>query len=102
MSSKDAGQPVHGLKRLTASRSLALGVTSLTLALGLAACGSSSPPTANSGNSSTSTTTATTSSSTASTSAAPSTTQCTIPQNNGGDHDADNNGGPNDGDGCDR
>lgn len=26
---------------------------------------------------------------------------CTIPQNNGGDHDADNNGGPNDGDGCD-
>jgi hypothetical protein len=30
------------------------------------------------------------------------TTPCTIPQNNGGDHDADNNGGPNDGDGCDR
>ena len=28
-------------------------------------------------------------------------TQCTIPQNNGGDHDSDNNGGPNDGDGCD-
>jgi hypothetical protein len=26
---------------------------------------------------------------------------CTIPQNNGGDHDADNNGGPSDGDGCD-
>jgi len=26
---------------------------------------------------------------------------CVIPQNNGGDHDADNNGGPNDGDGCD-
>jgi predicted lipoprotein with Yx(FWY)xxD motif len=26
---------------------------------------------------------------------------CTIPQNNGGDHDADNNGGPDDGDGCD-
>ena len=23
-----------------------------------------------------------------------------IPQNNGGDHDADNNGGPSDGDGC--
>ena len=31
-----------------------------------------------------------------------STAACTIPQNNGGDHDADNNGGPNDGDGCDR
>jgi predicted lipoprotein with Yx(FWY)xxD motif len=31
---------------------------------------------------------------------APSPT-CTIPQNNGGDHDADNNGGPDDGDGCD-
>ena len=30
-----------------------------------------------------------------------STTPCTIPQNNGGDHDSDNNGGPNDGDGCD-
>jgi hypothetical protein len=30
------------------------------------------------------------------------TTPCTIPQNNGGDHDADNNGGPSDGDGCDR
>lgn len=29
------------------------------------------------------------------------TTTCTIPQNNGGDHDADNNGGPSDGDGCD-
>jgi len=30
------------------------------------------------------------------------TAACTIPQNNGGDHDADNNGGPDDGDGCDR
>lgn len=29
------------------------------------------------------------------------TPSCTIPQNNGGDHDADNNGGPDDGDGCD-
>jgi predicted lipoprotein with Yx(FWY)xxD motif len=27
---------------------------------------------------------------------------CTLPQNNGGDHDADNNGGPDDGDGCDK
>jgi predicted lipoprotein with Yx(FWY)xxD motif len=34
-------------------------------------------------------------------SSAPSPT-CTIPQNNGGDHDADNNGGPDDGDGCDK
>jgi predicted lipoprotein with Yx(FWY)xxD motif len=33
--------------------------------------------------------------------AAPPTT-CTVPQNNGGDHDADNNGGPSDGDGCDQ
>ena len=32
----------------------------------------------------------------------PSTAPCVIPQNNGGDHDADNNGGPNDGDGCDK
>ena len=30
------------------------------------------------------------------------TTPCIIPQNSGGDHDADNNGGPSDGDGCDR
>jgi ABC-type glycerol-3-phosphate transport system substrate-binding protein len=29
------------------------------------------------------------------------TTVCSIPQNNGGDHDADNNGAPSDGDGCD-
>jgi predicted lipoprotein with Yx(FWY)xxD motif len=36
-----------------------------------------------------------------STTSAPSPT-CTIPQNNGGDHDADNNGGPDDGDGCDK
>jgi predicted lipoprotein with Yx(FWY)xxD motif len=36
-----------------------------------------------------------------SSSSAGSTTTCTIPQNNGGDHDADNNGGPSDGDGCD-
>jgi hypothetical protein len=27
---------------------------------------------------------------------------CVVPQNNGGDHDADNNGGPDDGDGCDK
>jgi predicted lipoprotein with Yx(FWY)xxD motif len=41
----------------------------------------------------------------ASTPAAPSaapTPTCTLPQNNGGDHDADNNGGPDDGDGCDK
>jgi len=31
-----------------------------------------------------------------------STAPCVIPQGNGGDHDADNNGGPSDGDGCDR
>ena len=29
------------------------------------------------------------------------TSPCAVPQNNGGDRDADNNGGPNDGDGCD-
>jgi predicted lipoprotein with Yx(FWY)xxD motif len=41
-----------------------------------------------------------TSTSTRSSASAPSPT-CTIPQHNGGDHDADNNGGPDDGDGCD-
>jgi hypothetical protein len=30
------------------------------------------------------------------------TTPCTLPQNNGGDHDGDNNGAPSDGDGCER
>lgn len=44
----------------------------------------------------------TTSGSTASTSTAAPSAPCVIPQNNGGDHDADNNGGPDDGDGCDR
>jgi hypothetical protein len=43
----------------------------------------------------------TTGSSTSAPSPAPSPT-CTIPQHNGGDHDADNNGGPDDGDGCDK
>lgn len=28
------------------------------------------------------------------------TSACSIPQNGGGDHDADNDGGPSDGDGC--
>jgi predicted lipoprotein with Yx(FWY)xxD motif len=44
--------------------------------------------------------TATSTSPPSSTSAASPT--CTLPQNNGGDHDADNNGGPDDGDGCDK
>jgi hypothetical protein len=34
--------------------------------------------------------------------AAPAAATCVVPQNNGGDHDADNNGGPDDGDGCDK
>jgi hypothetical protein len=69
-------------------RSLLLGAASLIMVFGLAACGSSSTGAkSNAGNSVTK--------------SAP-TTQCTIPQNNGGDHDADNNGAPSDGDGCDR
>ncbi|MCU1617638.1 MAG: hypothetical protein JWO98_5178 [Frankiales bacterium] len=50
-------------------------------------------------------TTGSTASTSAPSSSAPSpapTPTCTIPQNNGGDHDADNNGGPDDGDGCDK
>jgi predicted lipoprotein with Yx(FWY)xxD motif len=46
-------------------------------------------------------TTGTSASTSAPSSSVPSPT-CTIPQNNGGDHDADNNGGPDDGDGCDK
>ena len=76
-------------RRISAGRRcLQVGAASLTLMFTLAACGSSSTGTnPNSGG-----TTATT--------GAP-TTSCTIPQNNGGDHDADNNGAPSDGDGCD-
>jgi hypothetical protein len=51
---------------------------------------------------STAPTTSVTSGSTASTSTAAPSATCVIPQNNGGDHDADNNGGPDDGDGCDK
>ncbi|MDX6210612.1 MAG: hypothetical protein QOE24_3003 [Frankiales bacterium] len=58
----------------------------LLLALSVTACGgSSSQPTQGSSPSS----------------GSPASASCTIPQNNGGDHDADNNGGPDDGDGCD-
>jgi hypothetical protein len=62
----------------------ALVLLALLFAPALVACGgsSSSPHTPGSGSG--------------------STAACTIPQNNGGDHDADNNGGPDDGDGCDR
>jgi hypothetical protein len=65
----------------------------LLLAAGFAmsACSSSSKPANTNTGGSVSTT--------AGTSGA-STTVCEIPQNNGGDHDADNNGAPSDGDGC--
>ena len=66
------------------------------IALALAACGSSTSGGTNSPSQGSGTV------STTSPSGGSSTTQCTIPQNNGGDHDADNNGGPDDGDGCDR
>jgi hypothetical protein len=85
------------------AHSALLGLASVAFALGLAAC-SSSPSTSTGstgGSSNTSVTTTTTASSTSPTSVSP-TTACTIPQNNGGDHDADNNGGPDDGDGCDK
>ena len=71
--------------------------------LALAACGSSKStntpaqnPTATAGGA------ATTMARTPASGQPAATTPCTIPQNNGGDHDADNNGGPSDGDGCDR
>jgi hypothetical protein len=70
-------------------RSLLVGAATLIMVFGLAACGSSS------------TTTKSNSGGKPATNAAP-TTQCTIPQNNGGDHDADNNGAPSDGDACDK
>lgn len=76
------------------TRSALLGLASVAFALGLSACSSSSSPTTStSGPASTSATTTTIAPTT-------STTLCTVPQGNGGDHDADNNGGPNDGDGC--
>jgi hypothetical protein len=80
-------------------RSIRVGLAALGLAVVLTACGNSASPASNSSPSTTSSPQSTTS---PTSSTAPSTTVCTIPQNNGGDHDADNNGGPNDGDGCDR
>ena len=81
------------MRRIVAGLWLVLLLT----ALALTACGSSK----STGNTpATSPTTSGSSPTTAPPSG--STTACTIPQNNGGDHDADNNGGPDDGDGCDR
>lgn len=66
--------------------------TTLAVAvLALSACGSSKP--ANTDHPATTVTTQSP--------GGAGTSPCTIPQNNGGDHDSDNNGGPNDGDGCD-
>jgi len=70
-------------------RSLLVGAASLVMVFGLAACGSSS-------------TAAKSNTGGMSAAIAAPTTECTIPQNNGGDHDADNNGAPSDGDGCDK
>jgi hypothetical protein len=68
-------------------RTLLVGLATLVVACGLAACGSSAT---------------TTHPGTGGKAATTPTTQCTIPQNNGGDHDADNNGAPSDGDACDQ
>ena len=77
-------------------RRLALGFFVLVVVAGLvlSACGSSHSNTNPGGNSGTPATTV------ASGGAGSATTQCTIPQGGGGDHDADNDGGPNDNDGC--
>ncbi len=79
------------------------GTLVLAVTLGLAGCGSSkttnTPPATGSSNSTLGPGTTTGQSTTTGQASTP---PCTIPQNNGGDHDADNNGGPNDGDGCDR
>ncbi len=101
---EQSAPPTHGFDRLSAMRgetnanrvTRALWITLAAAALALSACSSSKP--ANTGHP------ATTGGSTPVTTPAPGgtgTSPCTIPQNNGGDHDADNNGGPNDGDGCD-
>ena len=82
---------------------LAFQALMVVTVLALAACGSSKStntpaqnPTATTGGA------ATTVAHTPASGQPAATTPCTIPQNNGGDHDADNNGGPSDGDGCDR
>lgn len=95
------------LSALQSGPRAALGLRALLISvpLLLAACGGSSAGSGGSrGTSGSSVTTSTSvgSSVTSTTSNAPTTTACTIPQNNGGDHDADNNGGPDDGDGCDK
>ena len=86
---------------------LLFGPVILAVVLGTAGCSSSSSSKTNpgSGGGSTTVAPATTVAPTATTLAPAATTQpsappCTIPQNNGGDHDSDNNGAPSDGDGC--
>ena len=75
------------------------GTLLLASSLGLIGCTSSkttnTPP--GSGSSNSTLAPATVGPRTTSPSSAP---PCTIPQNNGGDHDSDNNGAPSDGDGC--
>jgi hypothetical protein len=75
---------------------LAFQALTVVTVLALAACGSSKSTNTPAQNP------APTGGSASSASLPTATTPCTIPQNNGGDHDADNNGGPSDGDGCDR
>lgn len=83
------------------------GPAMLAVLLAATGCGGSSSFKTNPGSGSASTTVSPATGVSPATTVAPATTvrptapPCTIPQNNGGDHDADNNGGPNDGDGCD-
>jgi hypothetical protein len=74
---------------------LLVSMLMVVLAASLAGCGASKAHT------SPILTTPTPSSTASTTSSSTPSPACSIPQNNGGDHDADNNGGPDDGDGCD-
>jgi len=93
------------------TRTLSLfGTLLLASALGLIACSSSkatnTPPGSGSSNSTVAPATVAPATVAPATVAPRTTTSpssappCTIPQNNGGDHDSDNNGAPSDGDGC--
>jgi hypothetical protein len=75
------------------------GPLMLAALLATAGCSSSSPSKTNGGTPGTGVSPATTASAGVTQPSAP---PCTIPQNNGGDHDSDNIGGPSDGDGCDK
>jgi hypothetical protein len=79
---------------------LLFGPVMFAVLLATAGCSGSSSSKTNPGSGPANTTVSPATTVTPATTVHPTAPPCTIPQNNGGDHDSDNNGGPSDGDGC--